>query len=52
MLPFLLLTGHYLDTSSTGAAVTLIIIYAALYSPGAGVSFMTSVCNVGSDSDF
>ncbi|KAG9514313.1 MFS general substrate transporter, partial [Aureobasidium melanogenum] len=37
MLPFLLLTGHYLDTDSTGAAITLIIIYTALYSPGAGV---------------
>ncbi|KAH0271671.1 MFS general substrate transporter, partial [Aureobasidium melanogenum] len=37
MLPFLLLTGRYLDVRNTGAAVTLIIIYTALYSPGAGV---------------
>ncbi|KAH0031911.1 MFS general substrate transporter, partial [Aureobasidium melanogenum] len=37
MLPFLILTGHFLDDKNTHAAVAFIIIYTALYSPGAGV---------------
>lgn len=39
MLPFLILTGHFLDNKNTHAAVAFIIIYTALYSPGAGVSW-------------
>lgn len=38
MLPFLLLTGHYLDLNKDGTAIALFIIYTAVYSPGAGVS--------------
>lgn len=38
MLPFLLLTGHFLDKADIPASITLILILTALYSPGAGVS--------------
>lgn len=38
MLPFLLLTGHFLDKGDIPASITLILILTALYSPGAGVS--------------
>jgi hypothetical protein len=39
MIPFLLLTGYFLDVGNkTGAVVALVIIYTAIYSPGAGVS--------------
>jgi Sugar (and other) transporter len=46
MFPFLLLTGHFLDQNSTGSEhqewviALLVMIYTALYSPGAGVSFL------------
>ena len=44
MFPFLLLTGHFLDvedsqSSPHQAVIPLMVIYTALYSPGAGVSF-------------
>jgi sugar transport protein len=42
MFPFLLLTGHYMDAHvppNLGAVIPLVLIYVAIYSPGAGVSF-------------
>jgi hypothetical protein len=43
MLPLLILTGHYLDAIDSGSSnvsvvILLVIIYVAIYSPGAGVS--------------
>ena len=45
MFPFLLLAGHFLDQGSTESEhqewviAVLVMIYTALYSPGAGVGF-------------